>query len=106
MTIPSAGAPAPGEASTISRLRALSRARARIAIILTAIMIAIYFGFILLIAFRKETLARLLVPGLSLGILLGALVILASWLLTWFYVRWCNTNYDSQLRDIGAEGRP
>ena len=114
MPIPAAGPPAPGEANTpalseanvISRLRALSRARARIAMILTAVMIAIYFGFILLIAFRKDMLARLIVPGLSLGILLGALVIVASWLLTWFYVRWCNTNYDTQLRDIGAEGAP
>lgn len=87
-----------------TRLRSLAAARARIAAILTAAMIAIYFGFILLIAFRKDLLARLVVPGLSLGILLGALVIVASWLLTWVYVRWCNANYDTQLRDIGAGG--
>lgn len=91
-----------GDSTT--RLRSLAAARARIAGILTAAMIAIYFGFILLIAFRKDVLARLVMPGLSLGILLGALVILASWLLTWFYVRWCNAHYDSQLADIGAEG--
>jgi uncharacterized membrane protein (DUF485 family) len=91
--------PPPGDATT--RLRALASARARVAVSLTAAMIAIYFGFIVLIAFRKDLLARTLVPGLSVGILLGALVIVASWLLTWFYVRWSNKHYDEQLRDIG-----
>jgi hypothetical protein len=38
-------------------------------------MMAIYFGFILLVAWAKPLLGRQLVPGLSLGILLGALVI-------------------------------
>lgn len=87
-----------------TKLRSLAAARARVAGLLTAAMIAIYFGFILLIAFRRHVLAQLVMPGLSLGILLGALVILASWLLTWVYVRWCNAHYDTQLRDIGAEG--
>ena len=83
-----------------SRLRELTRARRRVATILTAAMIVLYFGFIGLIAFNKELLARKLTPGLSLGILLGALVIVTSWLLTWFYVRWANANYDTVLRDI------
>ena len=76
-------------------LRALAAAQWRVAATLTAAMIALYFGFILLIAFNKAFLARLVVPGLSLGILLGALVIVCSWLLTWVYVRWANTHYDA-----------
>ena len=83
-----------------SRLRELTRARRRVSIILTAAMIAMYFGFIGLIAFNKELLATKLTDGLSLGILLGALVIVVSWLLTWFYVRWANAHYDTVLRDI------
>ncbi|MGE0158926.1 MAG: DUF485 domain-containing protein [Gemmatimonadales bacterium] len=82
------------------RLRALAAAQWRIALTLTAAMVAIYFGFILLIAYQGALLGRLLVPGLSLGILLGALVILASWLLTWIYVRWANTHYDEELRRL------
>jgi uncharacterized membrane protein (DUF485 family) len=82
------------------RLRALTRARGRISIALTSAMILLYFGFIGLIAFDKALLARRVVPGLSLGILLGALVIVVSWLLTWFYVRWANKHYDTALRDI------
>lgn len=80
------------------RLAALDRARLRMAGTLTAAMVAIYFGFILLIAWAKPFLGRTLVPGLSLGILLGALVIVASWLLTWVYVRWANRHYDPAQR--------
>ena len=69
----------------------------RLALALTGTMIALYFGFILLIAYRKPLLARKLTPGLSLGIALGALVIVGSWLLTWVYVRWANTHYDTEL---------
>lgn len=87
------------------RLRALSRARNRIALALTAAMILLYFGFIALIAFQPALLARRLTPGLSVGILLGALVIVVSWLLTWVYVRWANAHYDTALKSIG-EGSP
>ena len=79
------------------RLRELHQARWRIALALTAGVVVIYFGFILLIAYRRDVLGRLLAPGLSLGILLGALVIVASWLLTWVYVRWANRHYDVEL---------
>ena len=78
-------------------VRALARARWRIAILLTAIMIAVYFGFIALIAFDKTLLATRIAPGLTLGILLGVLVIIVSWVLTWVYVRWANTHYDTRL---------
>lgn len=60
-------------------------------------MIALYFGFILLIAYNKPFLGRKILPGLSIGIVLGALVIVGSWTLTWIYVRWANTHYDAEL---------
>jgi uncharacterized membrane protein (DUF485 family) len=84
-----------------SQIRALASARWKVAISLTIAMIVIYFGFIALIAFNRALLARTIVPGLSVGILLGALVIVSSWLLTWFYVRWANTHYDTALDAIG-----
>lgn len=82
----------------------LARRRWRIAIVLTLVMVGIYFGFILLVAFDKPLLGRLVSPGLSLGILLGALVIIASWVLTLVYVRWANRHYDAALRDLRAGG--
>jgi uncharacterized membrane protein (DUF485 family) len=86
------------------RLHRLHRARWRVALALTAAVVVVYFGFILLIAYRRDVLARLIVPGLSVGILLGALVIVASWLLTWFYVRWANSTYDTELQKIREAG--
>jgi uncharacterized membrane protein (DUF485 family) len=77
-----------------TRLRSLADRRFRIAGMLTAAMIVLYFGFVSLVAYGGRFLARLIVPGLSLGILLGALVIIISWLLTWVYVYWANKHYD------------
>ena len=87
------------------RIRALASARDRVAAILTATMIAIYFGFIALIAFNKPFLGRRLAPGLTIGIALGVLVIVSSWLLTLFYVRWTNDRYDARLDALRAEPR-
>ena len=78
----------------------LSAARWRIAISLTLVMLAVYVGFILLVAFDKPLLGRVLVPGLSLGILLGVLVIFIAWLLTWWYIRWANA-HDIAMRGTG-----
>ena len=83
-----------------TRLRALDALRTRYAITLTAAMVVLYFGFILLIAFDRELMGTLIVPGLSWGILLGALVIVVSWLMTWWYVRWANSYYDRELAEL------
>jgi uncharacterized membrane protein (DUF485 family) len=78
-------------------LKALDSARWRVAVWLTIAMMVVYFGFILLVAYDKPLLTRLVVPGLSLGILLGALVIVAAWVLIWIYVRWANQHYDAKI---------
>jgi len=82
------------------RLARLAASRARVAGALTAAVMVVYFGFILLIAWGKPLLATLIRPGLSLGILLGALVIVFSWLLTWVYVRWANRRYDAAVDEL------
>jgi uncharacterized membrane protein (DUF485 family) len=83
-----------------ARLRELDRARARVALSLTGLVVLIYFGFIGLVAYGRHILAIRVMPGLTVGILLGALVIVASWILTWIYVRWANTHYDPQVRAL------
>jgi uncharacterized membrane protein (DUF485 family) len=32
--------------------------------------------------------------------LLGVLVIVAAWVLTWVYVRWANQHYDASVREL------
>jgi uncharacterized membrane protein (DUF485 family) len=81
-------------------LEQVSAARWRIAVALTVAMMAVYFGFILLVAFGKDLLGTLVSPGLSLGMLLGALVIVVAWLLTWIYVRWANSHYDAAVAGL------
>lgn len=83
----------------------LAARRWRVAIILTLCVILIYFGFIALIAYRTAFMGSLIVPGLSVGILLGAIVIVASWLLTWAYVRWANNTYDPALAALKESGK-
>lgn len=78
----------------------LAAARFRIAVILTTLMVLLYFGFLSLVAYNKPLLARLVTRGVSLGILLGALVIVLSWVLTWVYVRWANRHYDPELERL------
>lgn len=83
-----------------AQLEAIAAARGRIAALLTAAVVALYFGFILLIAFARDWLAVQIVPGLSIGIALGALVIVLSWLSTLVYVRWANRRYDAALQAL------
>lgn len=89
-----------------SRLRELDRARARVALSLTGVMVLLYFGFIALVAYGRPILARRLTPGLTVGILLGALVIVVSWILTWVYVRWANSHYDPKVRALTGGHSP
>ena len=82
----------------------LAARRWRVALWLTTAMLAVYFGFILLIAFAKPLMGSPVVGKLTLGILLGVLVIVSAWLLTWFYVHWANRHYDAAVR--GLSGPP
>ncbi len=63
---------------------------------LTIIMLLVFFGYILLIAFNKAFLARPIVDGgtTSIGIPLGIGVILVGIILTGIYVRRANREFD------------
>lgn len=60
-------------------------------------MVVVYFGFILTVAYNPGLLATQIQRGLTLGIALGAIVILIAWLLTYVYVSWANRVYDPAL---------
>lgn len=83
-------------------LERLANKRSTIAIVLTAAMMTVYFGFILLIAFNKPLMSSLMTAGLSIGIFAGAMVIVSAWVLTYVYVRWANTVYDVELEKFSA----
>ena len=69
--------------------------RNRYSMIMTIVSAAAYYGFILLVAFDKEFLARKIGPGVtSLGVPLGVGVIVFTIILTWIYVRRANSEFD------------
>lgn len=79
----------------------LVRRRGRLAWALTALMMVIYFGFVLTVAFHKELLAQSLFGGvMTVGIPLGIGVILAAFVLTGLYVVRANTTFDDMTKDI------
>jgi uncharacterized membrane protein (DUF485 family) len=50
-----------------------------------------------LFAFDKPLLGVILAPGLSLGLLLGPLVIACAFILCFAYVAWANTSFDPSI---------
>lgn len=83
----------------------LARARRRIALALSLIVFVLYFGFIFAVAFARELMATMIVPGLSAGMLFGVLVIVGAWLTTWVYVRWANSQLDPRRAAIRDASR-
>jgi uncharacterized membrane protein (DUF485 family) len=81
-------------------LEALAASRWRVAAVLTVATLVAYLGFILLVAFNKPLMGQQLVPGLSIGILLGAIVIITAWVLTGIYIVWANGPYDRARHEL------
>jgi len=87
-----------------ARLRAIVTKRWRIGIVLTAVMTVVYFGFIALVAFDKDDSGTLIADGrVSVGIVLGAAVIIVAPVLTGFYVRWANRVYDPAVKALRSK---
>ena len=83
------------------RYQALVARRSRFTWTLTGVVLVIFFGYILLIAFNKEFLARPIGGGTTtIGIPIGIGVILAGIVLTWIYVRRANQDFDPMVRAI------
>jgi uncharacterized membrane protein (DUF485 family) len=74
---------------------------------LSVLMLVIYFGFILLVAFDKSFLGTpLSSEGVTtIGIPIGLAVIVSAFLLTGFYVVRANARYDELTRQIVEESK-
>ena len=69
-------------------------------------MLAIYFGFIFIIAFAPKTLGTPIGSGVTtIGIPLGLFVIVSAFVLTGIYVRRANTEFDAITRQIIEEAK-
>lgn len=72
---------------------------------LAAIMLVIYYGFILIVAFNKEFLGQPLSAGsiTTVGIPIGLGVIISAFILTGIYVQRANSEFDRLTREIKEE---
>jgi uncharacterized membrane protein (DUF485 family) len=75
--------------------------RTRFAWTLSAAMAAIYFGFILLVAFAPKLLGTPVGTGVTtVGIPVGLFVIISAFVLTGIYVRRANSEFDALTQEI------
>lgn len=72
---------------------------------LTIIMLVVYYAFILLIAFRPETLGAKISPdGMATwGIPVGIAIIVFAFAMTGIYVKRANSEFDGLLNDVKSD---
>lgn len=83
-----------------SKFQDLVRRKRAVSVILSVLMLGIYFGFILVLAFRKDLLAARVGEHLTMGVPVGLGVILSACVLTGIYVTWANNTYDEAVKNI------
>ena len=89
------------------KYQALKRQRSRFGWLLTILMLLAYYGFIGLIAFDKEFLAKPIGAGVTtLGIPIAFGVIVFTIAITGLYVRRANSEYDRLTAEILKDANP
>ena len=79
----------------------LKQRRNKLGLVLTVLMLAVYYGYIALIAFDKAFLAKPVGTGvMSVGVPVGMAVIIFTVVITGIYVRRANSEYDQLTQDI------
>lgn len=83
----------------------LVQKRKTFALQLSAIVLVMYFSFILLIAFAPDVLATPVTSNsvITWGIPVGVFIIISSFLLTGIYVKRANTEFDEENQRIIEE---
>jgi uncharacterized membrane protein (DUF485 family) len=87
------------------KFKSLIAKRNSYAFMMTALMMIVYYGYILLIAFDKEWLATKIGTGYvtSIGIPMGVGVIFFTIIITNIYVRRANTEFDDEAAQVLKE---
>ena len=87
-----------------ARFQELVRERSSFAWILSIVMLVIYYGFILLVAFGKGLLATKIGGGVtSLGVVIALLVIISAFVLTGIYTFRANSRFDELTANLTRE---
>lgn len=83
----------------------LVRRRSRLAVILSVIVLGAYYGFMMIVAFAPDWLHAPLSQGgnLTVGVPVGAAIIVVSWLLTGLYSHFANGEFERLNNDVVRE---
>ncbi len=89
------------------KFQQLVTTRGRFAWTLAVTVLAIFYGFVMLVAFKPGVLGLPVAEGsvLTVGIALGLFMFIFFWLLTAWYVRRANGEFDALTAQIVAEAR-
>jgi uncharacterized membrane protein (DUF485 family) len=82
--------------------QALVKERTSFGWTLSIVMLVLYYGYITIVAFAPELIATKVSGSITVGIILGAGLILLSIVLTGIYVVRANSRYDDLTRAIVA----
>lgn len=86
------------------RYRELVAKRSSFGWLLTAIMLVVYYGYILVIAFKKDLLAIPLGEGvMTVGIPVGIGIIVFTVIITGIYVHRANSEFDDLTKNVLKE---
>lgn len=89
------------------KFKELVSKRTSFAWILSILMLVVYYGFILVVAFNKELLGtKLSETGVTtIGMPIGVAIIVFSFVITGIYVNKANGEFDALTEDIKREAR-
>ncbi len=84
------------------RFAELVARRTRFAAVLSAIVLAIFYGFVLVVAFYPSVIGQRVAEGstLTVGVAAGLFMFVFFWVLTAVYVRRANGEFDALNREI------
>lgn len=79
--------------------------RSRFAWTLMAVVLAVYYGFMAVVAFAPALMRTPIGSGwtLTIGYPIGALIIVGAWITTGVYIRRANGEFEDMTRDIVKE---
>ncbi len=88
------------------RFKELVERRNRFAWPMAILILVVYYTYILVIAFNPSVMGTPISPDsvISIGIPIGAGIILLSWVMTGIYVHRANTVFDGLINQIVEEG--
>jgi cation/acetate symporter len=89
------------------KFKTLVTTRGRFAWTLAITVLAVFYGFVMLVAFQPQLLGRPVAEGaaLTVGVAFGLVIFVSFWVLTALYVRRANGEFDALTEEIVSEAR-